>query len=329
MKTFALLLLLISIQLFAAEENKTICLNMIVKNESAVIRRCLDSVKPIIDYWVISDTGSTDGTQQIIKEHMKDIPGELHECPWQNFEYNRNEALKAAKGKGDYLLFIDADEVLVYENNFSLPPLDKDFYFILTHFGGTHYQRVQLINNHLDWKWTGVLHEAVDSPQAITSDLLPRVYNLVSSDGSRSQDPQKYQKDAQILEKALQQEPNNRRYQFYLAQSYRDAGEHALAMQNYLKRIAMGGWDQEVFWSMLQVALMQEQLQMPPEIITSSYQRAFAYRPSRAEPLYRLANYYRRQENYQAGYEVAKKGLAIPLSHDSLFVESGSTTMGF
>jgi tetratricopeptide (TPR) repeat protein len=129
---------------------------------------------------------------------------------------------------------------------------------------------VQLINNHLDWKWTGVLHEAVDSPQAITSGVLPNVYNLVSSDGSRSQDPQKYQKDAQILEKALQQEPNNRRYQFYLAQSYRDAGEHGLAMQNYLKKIAMGGWDQEIFCSILQVALMQEQLQMPPEIIAAS-----------------------------------------------------------
>src|SRR5580704_1601575 len=59
--------------------SKTICLNMIVKNESRVIQRCLDSVKHIIDYWVIVDTGSTDGTQNVIKDFMKDIPGDLYE----------------------------------------------------------------------------------------------------------------------------------------------------------------------------------------------------------------------------------------------------------
>ena len=54
-----------------------ICLNMIVKNEAHVIRRGLDTVKPFIHHWVIVDTGSTDGTQEIIREHLKDIPGEL------------------------------------------------------------------------------------------------------------------------------------------------------------------------------------------------------------------------------------------------------------
>ena len=45
---------------------KTVCLNMIVRNESSVIQRCLDSVKGFIDYWVIVDTGSIDGTQKIV-----------------------------------------------------------------------------------------------------------------------------------------------------------------------------------------------------------------------------------------------------------------------
>src|ERR1700722_1540445 len=63
------------------EPKKTICLNMIVKNESKVIRRCLQSVLPFIDTWVIVDTGSNDGTQKIIKDFMLEhqIPGELHE----------------------------------------------------------------------------------------------------------------------------------------------------------------------------------------------------------------------------------------------------------
>lgn len=70
-----------------------ICLSMIVKNEAPVIRRCLDSVKPVIDHWIIVDTGSTDGTQDIIRAAMADIPGTLVERPWVDFAYNRTEAL--------------------------------------------------------------------------------------------------------------------------------------------------------------------------------------------------------------------------------------------
>ena len=73
-----------------------VCLNMIVKNENRIIERCLESTKPLIDYWIIVDTGSTDGAQEIIKEFMKDIPGEFYERPWVNLEHNRNETLHLA-----------------------------------------------------------------------------------------------------------------------------------------------------------------------------------------------------------------------------------------
>ena len=99
---FSHLLWLLCLPLFlcAADPNgQTICLNMIVKDEKDVICRCLASVKPVIDYWVIVDTGSSDGTQEIIRAFMKEIPGELHERPWINFGHNRNEALELAKGK--------------------------------------------------------------------------------------------------------------------------------------------------------------------------------------------------------------------------------------
>ena len=96
-----------------------ICLNMIVKNESPVIERCLASVKPWIGHWVIVDTGSTDGTQELVRKAMAGVPGELHERPWRNVGHNRNEALDLARAHGDYVLFIDADEQLQVPPDFT------------------------------------------------------------------------------------------------------------------------------------------------------------------------------------------------------------------
>ena len=112
------------------EFGQCICLNMIVKNEAPVIRRCLDSVRSLIDTWVIVDTGSSDGTQQIIREHLQDLPGELTERPWVDFAHNRSEALAYARGRADYTLVIDADETLEWDDGFQLPKLTADSYYI-------------------------------------------------------------------------------------------------------------------------------------------------------------------------------------------------------
>lgn len=294
---------------------------MIVKDESAVIRRCLETVKPLINYWVIVDTGSTDNTKAIIKECMKGIPGELHERSWVNFAHNRNEALDLARTKASYLLFIDADEELSFPSGYFIPGLNKDFYYMMVEFGGTQYARIGLVRNSLDCKWIGVLHEAIDTSQAKTSGTLPCVKTIVHTDGARSKDPEKYKKDAQILEAALQKEPYNSRYVFYLAQSYKDSKQYELALKNYKKRALMGGWDEEVFWSLMQIGMLQEILGQPREVVSKSYYNAYMFRPTRAESLFRLASYLRRKEDYLSGYLVARQGLTIPLSNDMLFVE--------
>src|SRR5215467_7415772 len=110
--------------------HQILCLNMIVRNEAPVIARCLASVRPIIDYWVIVDTGSTDGTQEAIRTLMADLPGELHERPWRNFAHNRNEALNLAQSHGEYVLWIDADDMLELEPQFKMPALQADSYML-------------------------------------------------------------------------------------------------------------------------------------------------------------------------------------------------------
>ena len=319
------LIFLCSSSIINAEDlpRPTICLNMIVKNESKVITRCLASMLPIINYWVIVDTGSEDDTKKIIEEFMQKhgVKGEIDDRPWVNFSHNRNEALKLAQGKGDYVFFMDADDFLVYDSDFKLPQLEKDYYNVFINHSELKYSRIMLINNHKDWKWVGVLHEVLVAPPLSTFSTLEKVICKYTSEGARSQDPQKYYKDAQILENALKNEPNNSRYVFYLARSYSDAGDYAKALKNYEKRVTMGGWDQEIFYSLFQIGLMQELLQMPLADVIQSHNRAYQYRKSRVEPLYQIARLHRIHGEYELGYQIAKLAQTLPISKDALFVQ--------
>lgn len=300
---------------------KTVCLNMIVKNESPVILRCLESVKRIINYWVIVDTGSQDGTQQIIRNFLKDVPGELHEKPWVDFAHNRNEALSLSKNKGDYLLMIDADEELQSDSSFCLPDLTKDFYAVIVDVDGLRIQREILIKNSLNWAWIGVVHESLVGPNDAKHELLEKMMIIARQDGNRSKDPDKFINDAKILEKALKEDPENRRNQFYLAFSYDVAGKYASALKNYQKRALQEGSDAEVFYSLYRSGFLQEQLEMSYDTVVDSYSRAYLTRPTRAEPLFYLARYFIKKEQPFLGYLVSKMSLQIPLPKDAVLVE--------
>lgn len=216
-----------------------VCLNMIVKNEADVIRRCLDSIRSLIDHWVIVDTGSTDGTQQIIREHMRDIPGSLHERPWRDFAYNRSEALTLAQHKGDYTLIIDADDNIEKENHADLPTLTDDSYALTINDANIVYRRPQLVRSALDWRYEGVLHEYLTCDEAKSVGHLAGIAIRRNHDGARRKDSQTYRRDVAVLEAALKTESNPflvARYRFYLAQSYRDCREWQKSIDNYLLR---------------------------------------------------------------------------------------------
>ncbi len=271
---------------------KKICLNMIVKNERAVLQRSLESTKPLIDTWVIVDTGSSDGTQELIREVLKDVPGELHERPWVDFSHNRNEALALAEGKADYLLFLDADDELVIEKGFHLPNLDKDFYlvrYVESLDGHTHQNHtILLINSRLPWKWEGVLHERLVSPSAATHEILPLISNQIRHDGARSQDLCKLDRDIELLQRAWKENPNDSRTTYFLAETYfckRDFSEAALF---YEKRIQMGGSKEEMHRSLYCLGKCYCLLGKHDEM-AKNYCKAYEFDPTRIEPLYDLA----------------------------------------
>jgi glycosyltransferase involved in cell wall biosynthesis len=305
-------------------EKATICLNMIVKDEARVIVRCLESVKPFIDYWVICDTGSTDNTRGIIRDFLKDIPGELYERPWQDFGHNRTEALGFARGKADYALIIDADEVMLVQPDFQLPALTADEYQVRHEAGnsGTSFYLPQLVRLGLPWHYEGVLHEAIICATPHSTERLAGLITRGYFDGARNVDPQrKYQNDAALLEKALKSEPSNTRYVFYLAQSYRDAGNLEKSLAAYERRANLGGWAEEVWYSLYQSAILRERLKQPRATVTDSYLRAYQFRPARAEPLCELARYYRQQSQHALSHLFASVAIKTPRPDDSLFLD--------
>lgn len=300
----------------------TICLTMIVKDEAPVIRRCLRSVKPFVDAWVIVDTGSTDATQDLIQKEMAGLPGELHARPWVDFATNRSEALRLAGRRCDYLYTIDADEELQLPEGWQRPGLEAEAYALRYRFDNLAYDRIALVRSELPWRYQGVLHEYLDCGHPVAALPLVGPEVICRPEGARSRDPEKFQKDAGILEEALRREPGNARYRFYLAQSYRDAGDLGKALTHYTARAGQGGWEEEVYVARLNIARLQERLGAGPAEVARAYLEAHAGRPARAEALVDLARFHRLRGEHPLAYLYARAASELEPSGDALFVET-------
>jgi glycosyltransferase involved in cell wall biosynthesis len=290
---------------------------MIVKNEAAILERCLQSVRPLISYWVVSDTGSTDESQAVIRRALQGIPGELHEDPWTNFGVNRTLGLQRARGKGDYHLLIDADMEVHLER--PLPQLDADGYLVRFQ-GRCDYSVIRLVSDRHAWSYSGVTHEYVHADTALHVAKLPQLTIAHHEDGgSRSV---KYQRDIVLLEQGVQHEPENSRYAYYLAQSYRDTRQFDKALEWYQKRAVMGGWEEEAWHAAYQVGKMQAELHADWRMVLNTYLEAYNFRPWRLEPIFHVANFYREQGKFAMAYLFARLITEVPYpSDDILFIE--------
>jgi glycosyltransferase involved in cell wall biosynthesis len=311
---------------------KTIALCMIVKNEAQIIRRCLDRVLPLIDYVLIVDTGSTDGTQSIVREFLQstNVAGEVIDEPWRDFAYNRTFALKKLRERTaiDYSLMIDADQLVVCDPDFDIAKFKRglkyDLYDLRISSGNVEYLLPLLANNKIDISYRGVLHEFRVCPEGCSRGVAQELLIQEVKDSARSWNEHKYSDDAAIFERALLVETDPfliARYKFYLAQSYRDAGESERALKAYLERTDLGFWDEEVFLSFYSAARLKELLKHPEDEVIKTYLDAYRICPRRAEALHGAARFCRITERHEQGYRLAKKGLYLPCPQGGLFVE--------
>ena len=290
----------IKISMEEKEKTPKLCLNMIVKNESKVITRLLESVTPLIDSYCICDTGSTDDTKEIIRDffNSKNIPGKVVEEPFKDFGYNRSVALKACEDmdNADYILLLDADMILKigekttpYEFKKSLT---HDVYHVFQGNDDFYYKNTRIVKNRCGMYYWGVTHEYVKSPEGSKTERIDKSVLFINDIGDGGSKADKFIRDINLLTKGLEENPNNDRYTFYLANSYRDSGNYEKAIEFFKKRIDLGGWYEEVWFSYYSIGKCYKHINDMPNAIYY-WLEGYNFFPNRIENLYEIVSHYR------------------------------------
>jgi hypothetical protein len=303
-----------------------ILLNMIVKDEEHVIKETLISVGKYIDYYVISDTGSSDNTKNVIKNYFDSIgvQGEIFDDEWKNFGHNRSLALRHAKGKSKYIWIIDADDLVVGNPEINIDKMNVDSYFL--NIGKNfRYPRKNIVKNFIDYDWfyVGILHEFIytNKPLEVTKTIGGDYYIDSRRLGDRSKNPKKYEEDADKLQNEVKKNPNNERNVFYCAQSFYDCKNYAKAEHYYTMRTKMGGYSDEIYYSLYKIGAISENTDRPWSETERKYLDVFKKFPDRLEPIYRIALHYYYEKKWELAYLFCDMGGPLKsIKHNSLFV---------
>lgn len=293
---------------------------MIVKNEARTLERTLRSALPLVDSWCILDTGSTDGTQDLIRRVLADVPGELHEELFVDFAASRNRVLELCRGVAPYALLLDADD----EVTGALPAhaLDREptAHYVAVELGDTIFDSARIAPTDGSWRYVGRVHEVLTCDGRMPAPRVPGlriVHHVDAESGERSR--ARWARDVDALRADLDDQPGSLRALFYLGMTLRWLGRYEAARDELCTRASLGGWAEEAFYARLSAARCSMDLGDADGI--ADMLAAHAMRPSRAEPLYDLAMHYHRRDDHALAVLFASRAASIPLPDDRLFVE--------
>lgn len=299
---------------------------MTATNEEHKILKALESVAPYISGAVIVDSGNKDRTEEVAKQFLE---GHGIDCWFDTHEFTgggdqRTYALDTAAyfGPWDYYLNIDADNILQVTPGFNpFNDLTGECYSIRKICGDIDYSYLCLFRADIEWKFTGILHEypeRVDGQQFTASELLQcNITEEVKTKENRDLEHH-YLDHALRLEHELFYNKDlsdflEKRYIFYLGHSYRDCGMNDRAIYAYQRRIELGGWDEELYICMLNIARLT--------LLINDFLRAWNFRPQRMEAAYWLMKYYQECGLLNLAGIIGSATLQLQPCNDVLFVE--------
>ena len=330
-------------------------LNTIVKDESHCILIMLESAAKISDAIVIADTGSTDGTQELIRKFGEDnnIPTYVFERPFDDFEKSRNFGMENARDvvkelgwdpNDCWTWWCDADETIIVDQKFSKSQFNKDLFMINTYIGNMKYTRNTFARVSKPFRFYGPVHEfIVCDEQNITSGLAENIHVDVKMTGKSWQGDisVKYLSHAHKLESYIAENRQDPRWIFYTAQSYHDSAsmkdnreenEERLrrAMKYYKERVSRSdGYPEEIFYSQYRIGAIMRILEMPWNLTHQELLKAYSIDPLRAESIKVIIDYYMQMSEWHLAYAYTKFAMSNfhgknPYPNRLLFVDEAT-----
>lgn len=219
---------------------QTVGLLMMCRDEAPHLPRAVASVESMIDSFTVVDVGSSDDTVQVAKR----LGARVHRRKWVDFIHNGNQLMKLGKGSADYLLIMSANDVI--EQLAPLPELAAPQYMPIHRRNGISFRMPVLLKGDVDWHYHGPpVHSYLAPPMIDERQHLDSfVVNQLDDDGRREEKTLRYKV---MLEDWVAKHPQDPRGVFYLAGTYWSLDRFDDAAAMYERRIALGGWDEEVF----------------------------------------------------------------------------------
>ena len=298
---------------------------LMMKNEEKILKRCLEAVESVVDAYCILDTGSTDSSREIARDFLKTHKGCLTEDPFRDFGYSRTKSFENAHNylkdnnwdlSETYGILLDADMVFV-PGILKQQNLKDAGYSIVQKNGTMEYYNCRLVRMNYPWKCVSVTHEYWDG----VTGKLPKSVCFIDDKNDGGCKSDKFQRDKRLLEHGLIDEPENVRYMFYLAQTYKCLDMFNEAVNMYQKRVDAGGWEEEVYYSLYMMG--ECCLRMKDVFNFERYmQMAYNHRKNRGESIYKLAEFYRMVGEHYKSYHYIQLGRKIEFPKDDvLFIE--------
>jgi tetratricopeptide (TPR) repeat protein len=299
--------------------NVHISLMMIVKNETQTLPRLIESVLPLIKSWRIIDTGSTDGTQDLIQELLGHLPGELIERPWVNFGHNRSELVAKFHPAANFGLLLDADQIVEFDEDiWSSNIQNADEYQIPVFEGQLAYRMSYFVKAKPGFKFVGSTHEVLDANFRVRRTTYDKIQIRHIGDGGAKAD--KFERDEKMLLEDIADRKATSRTYFYLAQTQATLNKNDAAISNYENCIRLSRWNEEKFVACLRAGRLL--LSTYPERALEYFERGNQILPERIECAYEAARVLADLKQHERAIEILHDAIAVMNSDFTMFIET-------